>query len=314
LNVANGNWTVNVYDCGCGDDDSLNEVVDGGNYQGNYLDPASQNVNIANNNGTANFTVPSCGGVSFVTTSPLPGGTNGAYYNFQFNASDCTGNYNWFVNDPQDLPPGLTLYSGGAFNGTPGGSGTYNFSVHVDDGNGHSANQPFSLYIAPTSGPLQVTTTSLPNANLGVSYSTSLGASGGQQPYNWSLAAGSLPLPSALAISTNGVISGIPATNGLFNFVVQVTDAGSNSKSQSLGLIINPKPSLGSLAKSSGTQFQFRLTGAANQNYTIQVSTNLSSTNWTSLFVTNNTTTNSFIIVDPNASNSQRFYRTLIGP
>jgi hypothetical protein len=314
LNVANGNWTVNVYDCGCGDDDSLNEVVDGGNYQGNYLDPASQNVNIANNNGTANFTVPSCGGVSFVTTSPLPGGTNGAYYNFQFNASDCTGNYNWFVNDPQDLPPGLTLYSGGAFNGTPGGSGTYNFSVHVDDGNGHSANQPFSLYIAPTSGPLQVTTTSLPNANLGVSYSTSLGASGGQQPYNWSLAAGSLPLPSALAISTNGVISGIPATNGLFSFVVQVTDAGSNSKSQSLGLIINPKPSLGSLAKSSGTQFQFRLTGAANQNYTIQMSTNLSSTNWTSLFVTNNTTTNSFIIVDPNASNSQRFYRTLIGP
>jgi hypothetical protein len=121
-------------------------------------------------------------------------------------------------------------------------------------------------------------------------------------------------LPGALAISTNGVISGIPATNGLFSFVVQVTDAGSNSKSQSLGLIINPKPSLGASAKSSGTQFQFRLTGAANQNYTIQVSTNLSSTNWTSLFVTNNTTTNSFIIVDPNASNSQRFYRTLIGP
>ena len=150
LTVANGNWTVNVYDCGCGDDDSLNEVVDGGITQENYQDPANQYVNIASNNGTANFTVPFCGGISIATSSPLPGGTNGAYYNFQFNASDCTGNSNWFVNDPQDLPPGLTLYSCGAFNGTPGGSGTYTFSVNVDDGNGHSANQSFSLYIAPS--------------------------------------------------------------------------------------------------------------------------------------------------------------------
>jgi hypothetical protein len=64
----------------------------------------------------------------------------------------------------------------------------------------------------------------------------------------------------------------------------------------------------------SGTQFQFRLNGAANQNYTIQVTTNLSSANWTTLFITNNSATNSFLIVDPNATNGQRFYRTLIGP
>jgi phage-related protein len=56
-----------------------------------------------------------------------------------------------------------------------------------------------------------------------------------------------------------------------------------------------------------------RLTGAANQNYTVQMSTNLSSTNWISLFITNNATTNSFIVTDPNATNQQRFYRILIG-
>ena len=56
-----------------------------------------------------------------------------------------------------------------------------------------------------------------------------------------------------------------------------------------------------------------RLTGAANQNYTVQMSTNLSSTNWISLFITNNTATNSFLLTDPNATNQQRFYRILIG-
>ena len=54
------------------------------------------------------------------------------------------------------------------------------------------------------------------------------------------------------------------------------------------------------------------LTGAAGQNYTIQYSTNL--TYWTSFLVTNNALTNSFIVTDPNATSSKRFYRALVGP
>jgi hypothetical protein len=61
-------------------------------------------------------------------------------------------------------------------------------------------------------------------------------------------------------------------------------------------------------------QFSLRFTGAANQNYTVQMSTNLASTNWISLFVTNNPATNSFLLIDPNATNKQQFYRILIGP
>jgi hypothetical protein len=44
------------------------------------------------------------------------------------------------------------------------------------------------------------------------------------------------------------------------------------------------------------------------------VSTNLNSTNWTPLFMTNNAATNAFLVTDPNATNRQRFYRVLIGP
>jgi hypothetical protein len=71
-------------------------------------------------------------------------------------------------------------------------------------------------------------------------------------------------------------------------------------------------PKLGSVTKSGG-QFQFSFSGASGQNYTIQVSTNLNSSNWVPLYVTNGTTTN-FLVTDPNATNQERFYRLLIGP
>jgi hypothetical protein len=61
-------------------------------------------------------------------------------------------------------------------------------------------------------------------------------------------------------------------------------------------------------------QFQMLLTGFSNRNYTLQMSTNLASNNWVSLYITNNPIADSFIVTDPTATNSQRFYRVLVGP
>lgn len=72
-------------------------------------------------------------------------------------------------------------------------------------------------------------------------------------------------------------------------------------------------PSFGSATMLSNGQFQFMLNGASNQNYTVQMSTNLSSTNWVTLYVTNNPATNLFRLSDLNATNQQRFYRVLVG-
>jgi hypothetical protein len=57
-------------------------------------------------------------------------------------------------------------------------------------------------------------------------------------------------------------------------------------------------------------QFSFAINGAVNVSYTVQVSTNLASTNWASLFslqLTNNPT----IVTDYGATNSPRYYRVL---
>ena len=57
-----------------------------------------------------------------------------------------------------------------------------------------------------------------------------------------------------------------------------------------------------------------RLTGVAGQNYTVEMTTDLGSSNWTSLFVTNSATTNSFNVTDPGATDQRRFYRVKLGP
>ncbi|HEY1663758.1 MAG TPA: Calx-beta domain-containing protein [Verrucomicrobiae bacterium] len=140
LNVANGNWNVNVYDCGCSDGDSLNNILNTGNYQ----DPGSQNVTINNSTGTANFVVPSCDSVQILTTT-LPTGTLNVGYDQFLQASSCDNNFTWTLNSGT-LPPGLHLDTFGELFGTPTTNGTFNFSVHVSD-NGNSTNQSLSLTI-----------------------------------------------------------------------------------------------------------------------------------------------------------------------
>jgi hypothetical protein len=69
-------------------------------------------------------------------------------------------------------------------------------------------------------------------------------------------------------------------------------------------------PLISSPQRFSATQFGFTINGATNVSYTVQVSTNLASTNWANLFSL--TLTNSaFPIVDTHATNSPRFYRIL---
>ncbi|MGH7940293.1 MAG: putative Ig domain-containing protein [Limisphaerales bacterium] len=228
LNVANGDWSVSV-NCG-GGSDSLDNILGGGNYQC----PNNQNVTNNNNNGTANFTVQSCNGVEINTTS-LPDGTNGVYYDQWLSASSCSGNINWSINSGS-LPPDMNFYPNGEINGTPSSAGTFNFTVHADDGNGHTADQPLSLHIIASGAPgLQITTTSLPNGASGVFYSQTLQASGGQTPYTWSLNGNS---PFGLTLSSSGVLSGTPNYTGTNTFTVFVTDHGGTQVFTNLTLAV----------------------------------------------------------------------------
>jgi hypothetical protein len=66
----------------------------------------------------------------------------------------------------------------------------------------------------------------------------------------------------------------------------------------------------------SSTQFGMNLNASSGNNYTILATTNLSlpSSNWFNVLVISNLVGNSYFIQDNQATNSQRFYRALLGP
>ncbi|MCZ6689045.1 MAG: Ig domain-containing protein [Planctomycetota bacterium] len=155
-----------------------------------------------------------------VTQSPLPDAFEGTPYSFNFVATGGLLPYIWTFQNGT-LPAGITLDTIGLLSGTPTGSGTYNFTVRVTDSRSPPAfvTGTFDLFLGAG---LRIDTTSLPDATESVSYTTTLSASGGMPPYNWSLLAG--PLPTGLSLSTGGVISGTPQATGLFPIEVRVTD------------------------------------------------------------------------------------------
>lgn len=72
----------------------------------------------------------------------------------------------------------------------------------------------------------------------------------------------------------------------------------------------NGTPVLGQAQRVSPSQFGFNIYGGINVNYAVQVSTNLATTNWSTLYSLQLTNSPLFL-TDPNATNRARFYRLL---
>lgn len=88
---------------------------------------------------------------------------------------------------------------------------------------------------------LTVTTSALPAATVGATYSQTLSATGGVQPFTWSVSSGSLPAGLNLD-SSSGRISGTPTgPSGTASFMVAVNDAESptGKATASLSIVVN---------------------------------------------------------------------------
>jgi len=85
--------------------------------------------------------------------------------------------------------------------------------------------------------PLSITTApTLPPAKVGETFAQKLAASGGTSPYKWGLTSGQLP--SGVNLDPSGQLTGTPAAAGTLTFIVQVTDAASNTKSQAFTITV----------------------------------------------------------------------------
>lgn len=209
------------------------------------------------------------------------------------------------------LPANITLSASGQIYGTPTNAGTYYFYVRVTDDDSNHVDQMLSLTVDYPA--LAIDNSTLPDATVGVPYQGQLAASGGQPPYYWSLALGSANLPAGLNLGTNGIVSGTPATNGSFFFMVSVRDASYVSVSRTIGIQIEAnqtRVTLSAPARSGTSKFQFMVNGNAGRLYTLQTTTDFKE--WVPVMSTN-APANSFLIQLDRSTNRATFYRVKAG-
>ncbi len=171
-----------------------------------------------------------------VISGPAPAAISGSAYSSAFTAIRGTPPYTFSI-IAGSLPPGLALNAAtGALTGVPTLPGTYNFTGRVTDSSGATASAAFSIAVAPP--PLSILTGLLPPGRVGEGYDTSIGATGGLPPYQFTLLSGSLP--PGLSLASDGRLRGTPSQTGTFTFVVQVSDTSQSTSSGSFSIRVLP--------------------------------------------------------------------------
>jgi hypothetical protein len=158
-------------------------------------------------------------GVLIITTTSLPDGGVGVEYEAEVEAIGGTEPYTWSISAGA-LPDGLELDPG-----TPEAEseGDYTFTVQVEDdaGTPQTDTQEFSISIAAVAE-LEIITTSLPDGEVGVEYEEEVEATGGTEPYTWSISAGALP--DGLELDPDDAGTPEAESEGDYTFTVQVED------------------------------------------------------------------------------------------
>jgi len=185
-----------------------------------------------------------------VISGTPPSGTVGTPYTTTLKASGGTAPLTFTTIG--SLPAGLSFNAGtGVISGTPTTAGAFSFSAQIVD----SSDVPFtvktaeSIAISTPVAPLTFIAGNPPAGTVGVPYSTSLSASGGTAPYDFSLIAGTLPAGLEISAAT-GAITGTPTAAGTSSFTAQVADASGTKASAGFSILINPVSSGQTLALS----------------------------------------------------------------
>jgi hypothetical protein len=175
--------------------------------------------------------------VMTITTTTLTGGSLGVIYPAtSFSQSGGTAPVTWSAGS---LPPGMTFSTGGVLSGTPTVAGNFNITITATDANACTGTLVVLLSISGTCPAITISAPALPTAAAGVVYpSVTLSASGGIAPLAWSIAFGTLP--TGMALSTGGVLSGIPTQSGSFSFTVKATDANGCFDTKALSFTVSP--------------------------------------------------------------------------
>lgn len=202
------------------------EVLSGAYWVTVVVDPAELVDEVYEDDNTlSEGPLPVAGSDLFIISPPPPPAATGVGYLYEFFAIGGQGDYAWRLDWAQGAPAGLSFSANTRqISGTPESSsiGQYPYRVEVSSG-GVSFGVDQVLRVTPPLLPLTVVSGRLPAALRGERYSLPLVAVGGQTPHRWRVL-DPQSLPSGLALSSEGVLSGRPSTVGVAVFDVEVRD------------------------------------------------------------------------------------------
>ena len=187
-----------------------------------------------------------------IVTTALRGGAYGEPYWVTLEGEGGNSRLYWALASG-NLPEGLELRSNGQIVGKPTASGSFTFTVSLDDSDGaiggsDAAERTFTLEIGaePNSVP-RITAANVPAAIVGESYSRALTAVDGNGALTWTLTSGALP--AGFNLSSEGVISGTATVTGEYEFTVSVADSddvlgAADEDTITYTLVVNPSGSV----------------------------------------------------------------------
>ncbi|MGI5861315.1 MAG: putative Ig domain-containing protein [Myxococcales bacterium] len=191
-----------------------------------------------------------------VITEDLPAAEFGRPYSVRLSAVGGRAPYTWSLSEGALLPPGLVLAPDGVIEGVPtldkpAEEPHFSFQVEVRDGEGTTAAKPLSLKVVSPER-LQISTSKLPDAELGKPYNFSLYVAGGRPPYVWNIVEARL-LPSnpmenvdreaqiglkLITDKTGTRLSGIPNVAGTWVITLKVLDTSGAEDNATFSLAV----------------------------------------------------------------------------
>jgi putative Ig domain-containing protein len=178
-----------------------------------------------------------------IETQSLPDGVVGQEYSQTLRATGGSSPYRWDLKSGK-LPDGLVLSDSGVISGTPTAPGEVPFEIRATDQSGQTISGSLSIDVDPPPELTILSPSSLPVAAVGVPYRFELKAAAGTAPYSWvkkkKVKFGTLP--DGITLSSEGVLSGTPTTQGTSNFTVIVNDTIGKQARKPLSIEVGPPP------------------------------------------------------------------------
>ncbi len=178
-----------------------------------------------------------------VETASLPDGVVGQDYVQNLQAAGGTQPYRWELTAGR-LPDGLTMNDAGRIEGRPTTQGDFTFDLRITDQSGQTANKQLSIEIDPAPQFTILTPANLPVAAVGLPYRVELQATAGTAPYKWIRK--NKPkfgiLPDGITLASEGLLSGTPTAQGVFNFTIRAKDATGKLAARPFVIEVGPPP------------------------------------------------------------------------